>query len=203
MLKAHGDYILPDNVPANEFLNLEGDKFSTSRNWAVWLPEYLEDFPGQQDVLRYVLTANAPEAKDNDFTWADFQARNNNELVAIFGNFINRVMVLTEKYYQGKVPGIFELTEVDKQTLATMRQVPSEITNSLDRYRFRDAQSELMDLARLGNQHLADEEPWQTIKTDETRTQTVMHIALQIAAAVAILSDPFLPFTSEKLKQML
>jgi len=203
MLSAEGSYILPQNVPANEFLNLEGNKLSTSKNWAVWLHEYLKEFPNQQDVLRYVLTANAPETKDNDFTWADFQARNNNELVAIFGNFINRVMVLTDKYYQGKVPGIFELTEVDKQTLATMRQVPSEITNSLERYRFREAQSELMNLARLGNKYLADEEPWKTIKTDETRTQTVMHIALQIAAALAILSEPFLPFTSEKLKQML
>lgn len=203
MLSAEGSYILPQNVPANEFLNLEGNKLSTSKNWAVWLHEYLKEFPNQQDVLRYVLTANAPETKDNDFTWADFQARNNNELVAIFGNFINRVMVLTDKYYQGKVPEIFELTEVDKQTLATMRQVPAEITSSLERYRFREAQSELMNLARLGNKYLADEEPWKTIKTDENRTQTIMHIALQIAAALAILSEPFLPFTSEKLKQML
>ena len=203
MLSAEGSYILPQNVPANEFLNLEGNKLSTSKNWAVWLHEYLKEFPNQQDVLRYVLTANAPETKDNDFTWADFQARNNNELVAIFGNFINRVMVLTDKYYQGTVPKIFDLTEIDMQTLTAMQEFPTKISNSLERYRFREAQGELMNLARLGNKYLADEEPWKTIKTDENRTQTIMHIALQIAAALAILSEPFLPFTSEKLKQML
>lgn len=203
MLSAEGSYILPNNVPANEFLNLEGNKLSTSRNWAVWLHEYLEDFPNQQDVLRYVLTANAPETKDNDFTWADFQARNNNELVAIFGNFINRVMVLTDKYYGGRVPEKYELTDIDKQTLKELRTYPSVIANSLERYRFREAQSELMNLARLGNKYLADEEPWKTIKTDEERTKTVMHIALQIAAALAFLSEPFLPFTSDKLKKML
>ncbi len=203
MLSAEGSYILPQNVPANEFLNLEGNKLSTSKNWAVWLHEYLEEFPDQQDVLRYVLTANAPETKDNDFTWADFQARNNNELVAIFGNFINRVMVLTDKYYQGTVPKIFDLTEIDKQTLTAMQEFPTKISNSLERYRFREAQGELMNLARLGNKYLADEEPWKTIKTDENRTQTVMHIALQIATALAVLSEPFLPFTSKKLKQML
>lgn len=203
MLSAEGSYILPNNVPANEFLNLEGNKLSTSRNWAVWLHEYLEDFPNQQDVLRYVLTANAPETKDNDFTWADFQARNNNELVAIFGNFINRVMVLTDKYYEGRVPEKYELTDIDKQTLKELRTYPSVIANSLERYRFREAQSELMNLARLGNKYLADEEPWKTIKTDEERTKTVMHIALQIAAALAFLSEPFLPFTSDKLKKML
>lgn len=203
MLSAEGSYILPQNVPANEFLNLEGNKLSTSKNWAVWLHEYLEEFPDQQDVLRYVLTANAPETKDNDFTWADFQARNNNELVAIFGNFINRVMVLTDKYYQGTVPKIFDLTEIDKQTLTAMQEFPTKISNSLERYRFREAQGELMNLARLGNKYLADEEPWKTIKTDENRTQTVMHIALQIATTLAVLSEPFLPFTSKKLKQML
>ncbi len=203
MLKAEGSYILPNNVPANEFLNLEGNKISTSKNWAVWLHEYLEDFPNQQDVLRYALTANAPETKDNDFTWADFQARNNNELVAIFGNFINRVMVLTDKYYEGIVPEPSTFNEIDEKTLAELKAYPSVIASSLERYRFRKAQAELMNVARLGNKYLADEEPWKTIKTDEERTKTVMFVALQIASALAILSEPFLPFTSEKLKNML
>jgi methionyl-tRNA synthetase len=203
MLKAEGSYILPDNVPANEFLNLEGNKLSTSKNWAVWLHEYLEDFPGQQDVLRYTLTATAPETKDNDFTWKDFQARNNNELVAIFGNFINRVAVLTHKYYDGQVPQPSDFKEIDTQTLEEMKAYPAVIGSSIERYRFREAQGELMNLARLGNKYLADEEPWKTIKTDEERTKTVMYVALQIAAALAILSEPFLPFTSKKLKTIL
>lgn len=203
MLKAHGDYILPDNVPANEFLNLEGDKLSTSRNWAVWLPDYLEDFPGQQDVLRYVLTANAPEAKDNDFTWKDFQARNNNELVAIFGNFINRVMVLTHKYYDGNTPAPGNLTEVDKEVLSKIRSYPANIASSIERYRFKEAQAVWMNLARIGNKYLADEEPWHTVKTDEERTRTIMYIALQISVALAVLAEPFLPHTSQKLRDML
>jgi len=203
MLAAEGSYILPNNVPANEFLNLEGNKISTSKNWAVWLHEYLEDFPNQQDVLRYVLTANAPETKDNDFTWADFQARNNNELVAILGNFINRVMVLTDKYYEGIVPEPAAFSEVDEQTLNELKAYPAVIASSLERYRFREAQGEMMNLARLGNKYLADEEPWKTIKTDEERTKTIMYAALQISTALAVLSEPFLPFTSEKLKNML
>jgi len=203
MLKAEGSYILPENVPANEFLNLEGKKLSTSKNWAVWLHEYLEDFPNQQDVLRYALTANAPETKDNDFTWKDFQARNNNELVAIFGNFINRVVVLTDKYYGGEVPTPGDYSEVDEQTLATLRAYPAVIASSIEKYRFREAQGELMNLARLGNKYLADEEPWKLIKTDEERVKTVMFVALQIAAALATLSEPFLPFTSAKLKSIL
>lgn len=203
MLKAEGSYILPDNVPANEFLNLEGNKLSTSKNWAVWLPEYLKEFPGQQDVLRYVLTANAPETKDNDFTWADFQARNNNELVAVFGNFVNRVVVLTDKYYNGIVPTPSEFSKVDEETLTALKAYPAVIASSIERYRFREASHELMNLARLGNKYLADEEPWKTIKTDEERTKTVMFVALQIAAALASLSEPFLPFTSQKLKSIL
>ncbi|PKP13006.1 MAG: methionine--tRNA ligase [Bacteroidetes bacterium HGW-Bacteroidetes-3] len=203
MLKAEGTYILPENVPANEFLNLEGNKISTSKNWAVWLHEYLEDFPDKQDVLRYALTANAPETKDNDFTWKDFQARNNNELVAIFGNFINRVMVLTEKYYNGIVPEPNEFTDIDNETLEKMHKFPSIIGNSIDRYRFREASQELLNLARLGNKYLADEEPWKMIKVDEERVKTVMYVALQIASALAILSEPFLPFTSVKLKKIL
>lgn len=203
MLKAHGDYILPDNVPANEFLNLEGDKLSTSRNWAVWLPDYLEDFPGQQDVLRYVLTANAPEAKDNDFTWKDFQARNNNELVAIFGNFINRVMVLTHNYYKGATPAPGSFTEVDEEVLSKIRAYPANIASSIERYRFKEAQAVWMNLARIGNKYLADEEPWHTVKTDEERTRTIMYVALQISAALAVLAEPFLPHTSQKLKDML
>lgn len=203
MLKAHGDFILPENVPANEFLNLEGNKLSTSKNWAVWLHDYLVEFPNMQDVLRYALTANAPETKDNDFTWKDFQARNNNELVAIFGNFINRVTVLTHKYYAGVVPAPSELNRVDKETLQTMREFPAKLSDSLERYRFREASQELMNLARLGNKYLADEEPWKSIKTDEERTKTVMFVALQIATALAVLSEPFLPFTSERLKNIL
>ncbi|CEN36933.1 methionine--tRNA ligase [Capnocytophaga cynodegmi] len=203
MLKAEGSYILPDNVPANEFLNLEGNKLSTSKNWAVWLHEYLQDFPNQQDVLRYVLTANAPETKDNDFTWKDFQARNNNELVAIFGNFINRVMVLTHKYYNGVIPEPNEFTETDLQTLAQMKTFPELISNSIERYRFREASQELMNLARLGNKYLADEEPWKIVKENPERVKTQMYVALQISAALAIFSEPFLPFTSEKLKKML
>ena len=203
MLKAHGNYILPENVPANEFLNLEGNKLSTSKNWAVWLHEYLEDFPEQQDVLRYVLTANAPEGKDNDFTWKDFQQRNNSELVAIFGNFINRVTVLTHKYYEGVIPEPAELLDIDRKTLTEMAAYPEVIGSSVDKYRFRESQNHLMNLARLGNKYLADEEPWKTIKTDEERTKTVMYVALQIATALAVLSEPFLPFTSKKLKGIL
>ena len=203
MLKAEGSYILPENVPANEFLNLEGNKLSTSKNWAVWLPDYLIDFPNQQDVLRYALTANAPENKDNDFTWKDFQARNNNELVAIFGNFINRVVVLTNKYYEGIVPETSGFTSIDKETLAAVKAYPAVIASSIERYRFREASQELMNLARLGNKYLADEEPWKTIKTDEARTKTVMNVALQIASALAVLCEPFLPFTSNKLKGIL
>ncbi len=203
MLKAEGSYILPDNVPANEFLNLEGNKLSTSKNWAVWLHEYLQDFPDKQDVLRYALTANAPETKDNDFTWKDFQARNNNELVAIFGNFINRVVVLTNKYYDGVVPKPNEFSTVDEETLAILKAFPAVIASSIERYRFREASQELMNLARLGNKYLADEEPWKVIKEDEERTQTIMYVALQIASALATLSEPFLPFTSKKLKSIL
>ncbi|MDA8595604.1 methionine--tRNA ligase [Flavobacteriaceae bacterium] len=203
MLKAHGDFILPENVPANEFLNLEGDKLSTSKNWAVWLHEYLEDFQDKQDVLRYALTANAPESKDNDFTWKDFQARNNNELVAIFGNFINRVAVLTHKYYDGVVPSPGEFTDLDEETLEQLQKFPLIIARSIERYRFREALSELMNLARLGNKYLADEEPWKKIKTDPERVQTIMYVALQIAQGLAVLGEPFLPFTSKKLNEIL
>lgn len=203
MLKAEGSYILPENVPANEFLNLEGDKISTSRNWAVWLHEYLEDFPGKQDVLRYVLTANAPETKDNDFTWKDFQARNNSELVAIYGNFINRALVLTQKYFEGKVPGLGELTDYDKQTLDEFVNVKADVERLLDNFRFRDAQKEAMNLARIGNKYLADTEPWKVAKTDMERVATIMHLSLQIAANLAIAFEPFLPYTSEKLRKML
>ena len=203
MLKAEGSYILPTNVPANEFLNLEGNKLSTSKNWAVWLHEYLQDFPNQQDVLRYALTANAPETKDNDFTWKDFQARNNNELVAIFGNFINRVAVLTQKYYEGVIPTAGEFNDIDTKTLRQITELTEKIEQSLERYRFREAQQELMNMARLGNKYLADEEPWKLIKTDPERVKTVMYVALQIATALAVASEPFLPFTSEKLKRML
>ena len=203
MLKAHGDYILPDNVPANEFLNLEGNKLSTSKNWAVWLHEYLEEFPNQEDVLRYTLTANAPESKDNDFTWKDFQAKNNNELVAIFGNFINRVVVLTNKYYNGIVPEPTDFTEVDEDVLAAIKEFPITIGKSIERYRFREASQELMSLARLGNKYLADEEPWKVIKVDAERVKTIMYVALQISAALAVVSKPFLPFTSTKLKGIL
>ena len=203
MLKAEGSYILPENVPANEFLNLEGNKISTSKNWAVWLHEYLEDFPDKQDVLRYALTANAPETKDNDFTWKDFQARNNNELVAIFGNFINRVVVLTNKYYNGIIPEPNEFSDVDNETLEQLQKSPSIIASSIERYRFREGSQELLNLARLGNKYLADEEPWKVIKQDPERVKTVMYVALQIAAGLAVVCEPFLPFTSNKLKGIL
>ncbi len=203
MLKADGSYILPDNVPANEFLNLEGDKISTSRNWAVWLNEYLVDFPDKQDVLRYVLTANAPETKDNDFTWADFQARNNNELVAIYGNFVNRALVLTGKYFGGKVPACGCLTDYDKTTLADFCNIKTQLEELLNNFRFRDAQKEAMNLARIGNKYLADTEPWKLAKTDMERTGTILNLALQIAANLSIAFEPFLPFSSEKLRHML
>ncbi len=203
MLKAEGSYILPDNVPANEFLNLENDKISTSRNWAVWLHEYLEEFPGKQDVLRYVLTANAPETKDNDFTWKDFQARNNNELLAIFGNFVNRTLVLTKKYFDSKVPPRHELRDIDNETLESLKAFPGKITRSLDRYRFREALGEMMNLARLGNKYLTDNEPWKIFKTDPERVETILNISLQIAANLSIVAEPFLPFSAEKLLGML
>lgn len=203
ILKAAGDYILPENVPANEFLNLEGNKISTSKNWAVWLHEYLEEFPGQEDVLRYVLTANAPETRDNDFTWKDFQARNNNELVAIFGNFINRVSVLTQKYYDGSVPARKNETPEDKETLDKMKAFPAIIGESIERFRFREASQELMNLARLGNKYLADQEPWKLIKVDPERVETIMNIALQIAATLATVSEPFLPHSAQKLRAIL
>ncbi|OYU84769.1 MAG: methionine--tRNA ligase [Flavobacterium sp. BFFFF2] len=203
MLKAEGSYILPDNVPANEFLNLEGNKLSTSKNWAVWLHEYLIDFPNQQDALRYALTANAPETKDNDFTWADFQARNNNELSAVLGNFINRVLVLTQKYYNGVVPQSQSLLPQDEEVLAALKAYPTVIADSIERYRFREAMGEVMNVARLGNKYLADEEPWKTIKTDPDRVQTQLFIALQVAAVLRTLTEPFLPFTASKLAEML
>lgn len=203
MLKAEGSYILPDNVPANEFLNLEGNKLSTSKNWAVWLHEYLEEFPDKQDVLRYALTSNAPETKDNDFTWKDFQARNNNELVAVFGNFINRVVVLTNKYYDGIIPTPNEFSEVDEQTLAELKAYPAVISSSVERYRFREALGELMNVARLGNKYLADEEPWKVMKDNPERVKTQMYVALQIAAALSVLAEPFLPFTATKLSKIL
>ena len=203
MLKAHGDYILPDNVPANEFLNLERDKISTSRNWAVWLHEYLEDFPGMQDVMRYVLCATAPESKDNDFTWKDFQTRNNSELVGIYGNFINRVVVLTNKYYDGCVPKRGLLTDDDRQVISELKLLPVKIAKSIEAYRFREALMEVMNLARLGNKYLADEEPWKLVKTDEVRTKTIMNIALQIAANLSVVSEPFMPFSAHKLADML
>ena len=203
MLKAEGSYIVPDNVPSNEFLNLEGDKISTSRNWAVWLNEYLVDFPDKQDVLRYVLTANAPETKDNDFTWADFQARNNNELVAIYGNFVNRALVLTKKYFDGKVPAAGAFNEYDQATIAEFQNVKTEVEKLLNDFRFRDAQKEAMNLARIGNKYLADTEPWKVAKTDMERTATILHLALQIAANLSVAFEPFLPFSSAKLRQML
>ncbi len=203
MLKAEGSYILPENVPANEFLNLEGDKISTSRNWAVWLHEYLADFPGKQDILRYVLTASAPETKDNDFTWKDFQARNNNELVAIFGNFVNRALVLTHKYFDGKVPERGELTGYDQETISEFQNVKQELERLLDNYRFRDAQKEAMNLARIGNKYLADTEPWKLAKTDMPRVATIMNIALQITANLGIAFEPFLPFSSAKLREII
>jgi len=203
MLHAEGTYIVPENVPANEFLNLENDKISTSRNWAVWLHEYLEDFPGKQDVLRYVLTANAPETKDNDFTWKDFQARNNNELLAVFGNFVNRTLVLTQKYFNGKVPGSGKPDKEAAEVFEQLKKYPGKIAGSLDRYRFREALSELMNLARMGNKYLTDMEPWKLIKTDEEKVKTILNVSLQIAANLAILSEPFLPFSAEKLRKML
>ncbi len=203
MLKAEGSYILPDNVPSNEFLNLEGDKISTSRNWAVWLNEYLDDFPGKQDVLRYVLTANAPETKDNDFTWADFQARNNNELVAIYGNFVNRALVLTKKYFEGKVPKTSDFTEYDRATIEEFKNVKTQLENLLEDFKFREAQKEAMNLARIGNKYLADTEPWKLAKTDMERTATILNLSLQIAANLAIAFEPFLPISSDKLRQML
>ena len=203
MLKAEGSYILPENVPANEFLNLEGNKLSTSKNWAVWLHEYLLDFPDKQDVLRYTLTANAPETKDNDFTWKDFQARNNNELAAVFGNFINRVVVLTNKYYDGVVPTPNEFNAVDLQTLSELKAFPAVISSSIERYRFREAQVELMNVARLGNKYLADEEPWKVIKNNPERVKTQMYVALQITSALSSLCEPFLPFTASKLGEIL
>ena len=203
MLQAHGGYILPDNVPANEFLNLEGDKISTSRNWAVWLHEYLDEFPGKEDVLRYVLCANAPETKDNDFTWKDFQARNNNELVAILGNFVNRALVLTQKYYNGVVPAAGELTDYDRATIAEIPAIKKGLENSIENYRFREALKVAMNLARLGNKYLADSEPWKLAKSDPERVKTILNIALQITANLAIVIEPFMPFTSEKLLKML
>ncbi len=203
MLKAEGSFILPDNVPSNEFLNLEDDKISTSRNWAVWLHEYLQDFPGKQDVLRYVLTANAPETKDNNFTWADFQARNNNELVAVYGNFVNRALQLTQKYYEGVVPSCGELTESDLATIEEFRGVKAEVERLLDTFRFRDAQKEAMNLARIGNKYLADAEPWKVIKTDPERVKTILYVSLQLVANLAIAFEPFLPNSSAKLREML
>ena len=203
MLKAHGGYILPENVPANEFLNLEGDKISTSRNWAVWLHEYLDEFPGKEDVLRYVLCANAPETKDNDFTWKDFQARNNNELVAILGNFVNRALVLTQKYYDGVVPAAGELTDYDRETLAEMPKIRKALEENIEGYRFREALKEAMNLARLGNKYLADTEPWKVVKTDPERVKTILNIALQITAELSIAIEPFMPFSAAKIIEML
>ncbi len=203
MLKAHGDYTLPDNVPSNEFLNLEGDKISTSRNWAIWLNEYLVDMPGKQDVLRYVLTANAPETKDNDFTWKDYQARNNNELVAVYGNFVNRALKLTEKYFDNRVPALGTLTDYDRQTLAEFSDCKTRVEDLLENFKFRDAQKEAMELARIGNKYLAETEPWKVAKTDMKRVETILNLALQITANLAIAFEPFLPFSSEKLRSML
>lgn len=203
MLKAESSFILPDNVPANEFLNLENDKISTSRNWAVWLHEYLEDLPGKEDVLKYVLTANAPESKDNDFTWKDFQSRNNNELVAVLGNFVNRVLVLTHKYFKGEVPPVTELLPYDEQVLADINRIRAEVEKSLDNFRFREAQKNAMDLARLGNKYLADEEPWQKFKKDPERVKTILNICLQVTANLTIALDPFLPYSMEKLRSYL
>lgn len=203
ILKKEGSYILPENVPANEFLNLENDKISTSRNWAVWLHEYLNDFPDKQDVLRYVLCSNAPETKDNDFTWKDFQAKNNNELLAIYGNFVNRTLVLTQKYFAGKVPPVTELTELDKSVIEEIKTFPERIGKSLENYRFREALAEMMNLARLGNKYLTESEPWKIFKTNEERVKTILNISLQICANLSILSEPFLPFTAIKLTKIL
>lgn len=203
MLKAHGGYILPDNVPSNEFLNLEGEKISTSRNWAIWLNEYLDEFPGKQDVLRYVLTVNAPETKDNDFTWRDYQACNNNELVAIFGNFVNRAVVLTHKYFDGVIPAAGELTDYDRATIAEFKGVKETLSNNIEQFHFREALKDAMNLARIGNKYLADTEPWKLAKTDMKRVETIMNVSLQICANLAIAFEPFLPFTAEKLRAML
>lgn len=203
MLRAHGGYILPDNVPANEFLNLEGDKISTSRNWAVWLHEYLDEFPGKEDVLRYVLCANAPETKDNDFTWKDFQTRNNNELVAVLGNFVNRALVLTQKYFDGVVPACGELTEYDREALRDVAAVKQALENNIENYRFRAALQEAMNIARIGNKYLADTEPWKVIKSDPERVKTILYVALQITANTAIAIEPFMPFSAAKLRRML
>ena len=203
MMKAHGGYIMPDNVPANEFLNLEDEKISTSRNWAVWLHEYLVDLPGKQDVLRYVLTANAPETKDNNFTWRDFQDRNNNELVAVYGNFVNRALTLTKKYWNGVVPQRGELTDVDRQALSELKEVKGKIENLLDHFKFREAQFEAMNLARIGNKYITDCEPWKVWKTDPARCETILNVCLQLTANLAIAFEPFLPFSSERLCQML
>ena len=203
MLKAHGDYILPENVPSNEFLNLEGDKISTSRNWAIWLHEYLEEFPGKEDVLRYVLCANAPETKDNDFTWKDFQARNNSELVAILGNFVNRALVLTQKYYNGVVPACGELTDYDKETIAELQQIKAQLERNIENYHFREALKDAMNFARIGNKYLADTEPWKVVKTDPERVKTILNIALQITANTAIAIEPFMPFSAAKMIAML
>lgn len=203
LLKAEGSYVLPDNVPANEFLNLESNKISTSRNWAVWLHEYLEEFPEKQDVLRYTLTANAPETKDNDFTWKDFQARNNSELVAIFGNFVNRAVVLTHKFFNGKVPSRGELMPIDKEVIGTVSEAPARIQSALDQFKFREALAQMMELARIGNKYLADTEPWKLIKEDQERVETILNIALQISANLAIVCEPFLPFTADKLVSIL
>jgi methionyl-tRNA synthetase len=202
-LMAEGSFILPDNVPANEFMNLENDKISTSRNWAVWLHEYLEEFPGKQDVLRYALAANAPESKDNDFTWKDFQTKNNSELVGIFGNFVNRTVVLTQKFYDGKVPARGELSEIDQQTLDALKQLPCDVSDAIKNYKFRDALASMMEIARLGNKYLAETEPWKAIKEDPERVKTIMNIAMQITATLALVAEPFLPFTSQKLFEQL
>ena len=202
-LMAEGSFVLPDNVPANEFMNLENDKISTSRNWAVWLHEYLEEFPGKQDVLRYALAANAPESKDNDFTWKDFQTKNNSELVGIFGNFVNRTVVLTQKFYDGKVPARGELSEIDQQTLDALKQLPCDVSDAIKNYKFRDALASMMEIARLGNKYLAETEPWKAIKEDPERVKTIMNIAMQITATLALVAEPFLPFTSQKLFEQL
>lgn len=199
----HGGYILPKNVPANEFLNLEGKKLSTSRNWAIWLHKYLEDFKGQEDVLRYVLCATAPENKDTDFTWRDFQSRNNNELVAIFGNFINRVVVLTNKYWDGRVPSQNNLNNYDKLILEKLAKFPNKIGIAIEKFKFKEALGELMNLARLGNKYLADTEPWKLRSEDKKRTETIMNISIQISASLAILAEAFMPFTANKLQNML
>jgi len=203
MLKAHGGYVLPDNVPANEFLNLEGDKISTSRGWAVWAHEYLQDFPGKEDVMRYVLTANAPETKDNDFSWKEFQTRNNSELVAIFGNFVNRAIVLTHKYFNGKVPACGELQDIDKETLAQIPELRASLEKNLDGFRFREALKDAMSIARVGNKYISDSEPWKVAKTDLDRTGTILNVCLQICADLAIAFEPFTPFAAERLRKML